>query len=766
MAGSPADDLLLQQAAAFHRQGQFPAAAGLLRDLLGRQPRHFDALHILALTEIQLRHNDTALALFAQAAAIQPRHAMLNFNRGMLLQGMGRSAEALQAFDLALAAQPGYPRALAGRAAALLALGRTDEAQAALANAIAAQPGDATLHLEQGSLFYQAARYEEALASFERAVQLQPANADAWVNLGSTLIKLARHARAVEALDRAIALGGGLADAHFNRGIALAALSRYDEAVASYGKALATAPGLAGAWRGRGFALAHLKQHVAALADFDQALQLSPGDAQVHFGRGGALYAMGRVEGAIDSYERALALDPQLDFALDSLIQARMYLCDWRDFDRNLALLEQRIAGGHMVAPTALFAVSNSAALQRIAAESYAAARFPYQPLLPEPRPGRSGDRIRIGYFSSDFYAHATAYLMAGLFEGHDKSRFEIIAFSYGSPPEDAMRQRLRAAFNRFIDVKSMTDREVVELARNLEIDIAVDLKGLTQDARPRVFAMRAAPAQVSFLGYPMTMGATFMDYLVADPTVIADPAHYTEKILFMPHSYQPNDDTRVISPNVPSRLELGLPEQGFVFCCLNISYKITPDVFNVWMRLLTAVEDSVLWLIDGGTSIVRNLRREAQDRGVAPERLVFAPRVDLADHLARQQAADLFLDTLPCNAHTTASDALWAGLPLVTCAGETFASRVSASLLNAVRLPELVTHSLKDYEALALALASDPPRLAELRRRLDVNRRIQPLFDTTLFARHLEAGYTMIRARLEAGLPPDHLVVNRTATA
>jgi protein O-GlcNAc transferase len=233
-----------------------------------------------------------------------------------------------------------------------------------------------------------------------------------------------------------------------------------------------------------------------------------------------------------------------------------------------------------------------------------------------------------------------------------------------------------------------------------------------------------------------------------------------------MPHSYQVNDDMRVISPSVPSRSELGLPERGFVFCCLNISYKITPQIFDVWMRLIAAVENSVLWLIDAGEAVVRNLRGEAMARGVAPERLVFAPRVDLADHLARQQAADLFLDTLPCNAHTTASDALWAGLPLVTCAGETFASRVSASLLNAVGLPELVTHSLQDYEALALVLAADPSRMAELRRRLGANRRTQPLFDTTLFARHLEAGYAMIRARLEAGLPPDHLVIDRTAVA
>lgn len=744
-----------------HRQGQFPAAARLLRELLQRRPEHFDALHILALTEIQLQRPDAALKLFDKAAAIQPRHAMLNFNRGMLLQGLGRAADALQAFDLTLAAEPGYARAMAGRATALVALGRLDEAQAAFALAIAAQPGDAALHLQQGNLFYQAGRYEEALSSFERALERHPGQADAWINLGCTLIKLSRHGRALHALDRAISLGGGFADAYFNRGMALAGLLRYEEAVASYSKALAMAPQLASAWRGRGFALTQLKQRAAALADFDEALRLAPDDAQVHSGRAGILYGMGRVEEAIASYERALAIDSQLDFVLDSLLQARMYLCDWRDFGQNLALLEQSIGGPRRAAPTALFAVSNSASLQKTSAEIYAALKYPYEPLLPEPRSVHTGSRIRIGYFSADFFAHATAYLMAGLFEKHDRSRFEIIAFSFGSPPEDAMRQRLRAAFDRFIDVSGMTDQEVALLARQLEIDIAVDLKGLTQDARPRVFAMRAAPAQVSFLGYPMTMGAPYMDYLVADRTVIADPAHYTEKILFMPHSYQANDNTRVISPAAPSRAELGLPERGFVFCCFNISYKITPQVFDVWMRLLAAIDDSVLWLIDGGAAAVRNLRREAQARGVAPARLVFALRVDLADHLARQPAADLFLDTLPCNAHTTASDALWAGLPLLTCMGDTFASRVSASLLNAVGLPELATQSLQDYEALAFELATHPLQLADLRRRLAANRRTHPLFDTALFTRHLEAGYAMIRARLAAGLPPDHLVID-----
>jgi protein O-GlcNAc transferase len=763
---SQSDELLLGQAVALHRQGRFAAAADLLRGFVRRRPEHFDALHILGLTEIQLQKPAEALALFERAAAIRPKHAMLNSNRGLLLQGLGRLSEALQAFDVALETDPGYGKALAARTAILLWLGRHEEAQAGYERAIAASPGEAALHIQHGTLLYRFARYEQALSSFERAVQLQPAHADAHVNLGCTLIKLSRHAQALQTLDRAIALGGALADVHFNRGIALAGLARYEDAIASYDSALALQPLFAEALKNRGVARAQLKHRQLALADFDQALQFAPDDAQTHVARAGLLYEMGRVEEAITSYERALAINPELDFLLDSLLQARMYVCDWRDFEENVALLEQGIGSSRLVSPTALFPLSDSAALQRTCAEIYAASKYPYQPLPAEPRRMGTGGRIRVGYFSADFFAHATAFLMAGLFEHHDKSRFEITAFSFGSPPEDATRQRLRGAFERFVDLKGMTDTEVAALARELEIDIAVDLKGLTQHGRPGIFARRAAPAQVSYLGYPCTMGAPYMDYLVADRTVVVDPAHYTEKIVYLPNSYQANDDSRAISSGAASRAELGLPEQGFVFCCFNISYKITPPVFDVWMRLLSRVENSVLWLIDSGEPVSRNLRREAQARGIAPDRLVFAKRLDLGDHLARHQAADLFLDTLPCNAHTTASDALWSGLPLLTCMGETFASRVSASLLHAVGLPELVTYSLEAYEALAFELATSASKLADLRSRLVSNRLSHPLFDTAGFTKHLEAAYAMIHARVAAGLPPDHLVVESALAA
>ena len=324
------------------------------------------------------------------------------------------------------------------------------------------------------------------------------------------------------------------------------------------------------------------------------------------------------------------------------------------------------------------------------------------------------------------------------------------------------MRQRLKVAFDKFIDVRNMSDRDVALLARSLEIDIGIDLNGFTEGERTDIFAMRAAPIQVSYLGYPGTMGADYIDYLIADPTLISasHQPHYTEKIVYLPNSYQPNDRKRRISDKVFTRAEAGLPQEGFVFCCFNNNYKITPDIFESWMRILGRVGGSVLWLFEDNEIAARNLKKEASVRDIDPERLVFARHMALPEHLARHRLADLFLDTLPYNAHTTASDALWAGLPVLTQIGETFAGRVAASLLNAVRLPELITTTRDAYEELAVELATDPAKLAGIKQKLSDNRLTTPLFDTELFAKHIEAAYMQMYERYQAGLPPDHIHV------
>jgi len=354
------------------------------------------------------------------------------------------------------------------------------------------------------------------------------------------------------------------------------------------------------------------------------------------------------------------------------------------------------------------------------------------------------GGKIRLGYLSADFHQHATAYLIAEVFERHDRARFEVAAYSYGPDDRSGMRARLKGAFDRFLDIRPLAHGEAARQIHEAGIDILVDLKGYTTHARTEILAYRPAPIQVNYLGYPGTMGAEFMDYIIADPFLVPEDRQpfYSEALAYLPDCYQSNDTKREISEQVPSRAECGLPERGFVFCCFNNTYKITPAFFDIWMRLLHAVPGSVLWLLEANAAAKTNLRREAAARGIDPERLIFAPRQHLPEHLARHRHADLFLDTLPCNAHTTASDALWASLPLLTCAGETFAGRVAGSLLQACGMPELITTSPEAYEAIALKLASEPSRVAVLRRRLEQQRLSAALFDIARFTRNLEAAY------------------------
>jgi predicted O-linked N-acetylglucosamine transferase (SPINDLY family) len=367
-----------------------------------------------------------------------------------------------------------------------------------------------------------------------------------------------------------------------------------------------------------------------------------------------------------------------------------------------------------------------------------------------------------VGYFSADFHNHATGYLMAELFELHDKSQFELVGLSFGPIANDEMRQRLEKSFDQFIEVGRKSDVEVARLSRDLNIDIAVDLKGFTQDARTGIFAHRAAPIQLNYLGYPGTLGADYMDYIIADRTLIPleSQSCYTEKVVYLPNSYQVNDRKRLISDRQFTRQELGLPENGFVFCCFNNNYKILPATFEGWMRILKAVEGSVLWLFQVNAWAVDNLKKEAEKQGIAPDRIVFAEWLPLPEHLARHRQADLFLDTFPYNAHTTTSDALWAGLPVLTLMGRSFASRVAASLLNAVGLSELITSTQEKYEALAIELALNPNKLADIKLKLANNRMTTPLFDTLCFTKHLEAAYIEMHGRYHAGLEPDHISI------
>ena len=583
-----------------------------------------------------------------------------------------------------------------------------------------------------GFIHSQRGQYDEAERLIGQSLQLNPQSPDAWYNRGCALQPLQRHGDAVSCFDRAVALKPD-----------------YDEA-----------------WTNRGVALQALRRHSEAIESFSRALALKPQDREALSNRGTAYFETRRFDQAAADYDALFKLAPDFPFAAGNAALGRAYCCDWRFVKKDRDRIHAGLQAGHaVVSPHASTLIVADPFDQLSAAQVWVAQRCPASPAPLWKGERYNHERIRVAYLSSDYYSHATAYLAAGLFEAHDGARFETVAISFGPDDTSDMRARLVKAFDRFIDVRDKSDSAAASLIRDMEIDIAVDLKGFTQDARPGIFAFRPVPVQVNYLGHPGTMGAPYIDYLIADRLIVpkGHERHYSEKIVHLPDSYQCNDRKRRIGERTPARGEEGLPDTGFVFCSFNGSFKITPEMFDIWMRLLKAVEGSVLWLLDDNPAAVRNLKREAEARGVSAQRLVFAPRRPLEEHLARHRLADLFLDTLPCNAHTTASDALWAGLPLLTCTGETFAGRVAASLLAAVGLPELIAESPASYEALATKLARDPRALSALKMNLAAQRDVAPLFDTERFTRHLESAYLTMWERARSGLPVEGFAVAAT---
>jgi predicted O-linked N-acetylglucosamine transferase (SPINDLY family) len=643
---------------------------------------------------------------------------------------------------------------------ALQGLERFDEALASYERALAIRPNYAEAHNNRGVVLQEIERFDEALASYERALSIKPNYAEALTNRGIALRELTRFDEALASYEQALAIQPNYAEAYNNRGITLWVLKRLDDALANYERALAIKPDYAEALQNQGLVLHELGRSDEALVSYQRALTIKPNYADAYRSQGATLHELKRPAEALASYERALALAPDAKYLHGTCQHARMQLCDWTDFDADLARLAAGIERGDCVAsPFVVLSLFDSPSLQRKATATWVRQECSSQSKLPPTPRYPTHEKVRIGYFSADFCNHAVAALTAELFETHDRSRFDLTAFSLGPDVRDGLRLRLEPAFDRFLPVARRSDEEIAGLARSLEIDIAVDLGGFTQNGRPNIFAQRAAPIQVSYLGYLGTAAADFFDYLIADATLVPGDyrQYYAERIAYLP-SYQANDSKRIVPQKVFTRAELGLPPTGFVFSCFNATYKITPAIFASWMRILTAVPNSVLFLLGGNVVAERNLRQQAADDGVAPARLVFGRRLAFGEYLARYRAADLFLDTLPYNAGTTASDALWVGLPVLTCLGEAFAGRMAASLLTAVGLPELITTDRADYERLAIELATNPEALARVRWKLADARSTAALFDTSVFTRNLEALYGRMYERHRSGLPPDHL--------
>jgi predicted O-linked N-acetylglucosamine transferase (SPINDLY family) len=685
------------------------------------------------------------------------------FHQGVSLHQQGKLENAKSIYQQVLNLQPKHFDALHLLGVIAAQTGNPEFAANLIGKAIELNPNAASAHSNRGNALKELKRLDEALICYDKAIALQPDFPEALNNKGIVLKELNCIDEALVCYGKAIAIRPRYAEAHYNQGNIFKKIKRLNEALASYDMAISIKPNYVEAVNDRGSVLKELQQLGEALKSYDMAIAMQPDYVDAHYNRGNLLIELKRLEEALESYNKALALQPDYDFLLGLQLNTRASLCDWRELPEQLASLELALeAERKVIIPFSALGLTDNPKLQYLASKIYGSAKFPASAMLGEIKKRTPDGIIRIGYYSADFHNHATTYLMAELFDIHDPRKFEVCGFSFGHRPKDEMGERVSLAFNKFFDVSSLSDREVTLLSRQLGIDIAVDLKGYTKDNRVGIFAARCAPIQVSYLGYPGTLGVGYIDYVIADKTVLPESSqdHFTEKAVYLPHSYQVNDSKRKISDRVFTKTELGLPQKGFIFCCFNNNYKILPETFDGWMRILKAVEGSVLWLLEDNITAATNLREAARARGVDINRLVFVERIKLDEHLARHRLADLFIDTFPCNAHTTASDALWVGLPVLTCMGRSFASRVAGSLLNALELPELITYTQEEYETRAIALATNPYMLEEVRTKLERNRLNTPLFNTRLFAKHIEAAYKAMYAREQAGLPPEHIEI------
>jgi len=625
------------------------------------------------------------------------------------------------------------------------------------------RPDNNLVNFNLGKALSETGNDLDAIEYYKIAIRLDKNHLGSWLNFGKSLHQLERYDEALSYYDQAIKLKPDYLEAHYNKANTLKTLKRYDEAIIHYSQAIKLKPDYFNAYLDRGVLFELLKLYDEALFDFDQAIKLKPDSALPYNNKGNVLRYLKHYDQALFNYDKAIKLEPDFAYLFGMILHMKMFMSNWQNFKvevENLLLQIYENKKSSYCFP--VLALIDSPLIHRKSSEIWINDRCPFNILLGPILKSKRREKIRIGYYSEDFREHPVAHLIIELFELHNKDQFELFGFYLGPPDSSKMHKRVLSAFNQFIDVRLKSDKDIALMSREIGIDIAVDLGGFTGLHRPGIFSYRAAPIQVNYLGYPGTMGAKYIDYIIADLTLIPieSEQYYSEKIVYLPNTYQPNDRNRLVAEKVFTKDELDLPKDSFVFCCFNSSFKITPDTFDGWMRILKAVKNSVLWLLEDNPITKLNLRKEAQVRGIDSSRLIFAKRMFPSEHLARHQAADLFLDTLPYNAHTTASDALWVGIPVLTCMGKSFASRVAASLLNAIELPELITTTQEQYEAKAIELATNPEKLKAIKYKLERNRFTTALFDTPRFTKHIEAAYKQMYERYQTDLQPNNIYI------
>lgn len=713
------------------RGSNFESAEFYLKQVLELQSSNPHALRLLGVLSAQRKQYSEAIGYLNAALDAMPNDALAWSNLGNVYLELKELTHALDAYQKSLAIDPQYVEAWSNMGNALFAL----------------------------------KRYEEALNHHHHALSLNPQYAQAYSNAGNALNHLSRFEEAITYYEHAILIDPHYPEAFFNQGNALVELKRYEEAILSYQSALNLNPLFEEAPCNIGVIYQKIGRYEDALIQFDKAITINPSHAESYFNKGVTLVDQKRFEEAIICFEKALSIKSDLDWVLGDLLHAKMRVCQWHGVTQALVEAQELLlTKKKVIQPFALLALSEDPRLHKIASVIYAEERYPAKLTLGMIPVAQKKEKIRIGYFSPDFRTHPVSLLTAELFEKHDRTRFEIIGFSLiKAPDEDGLRARLKDAFDIFIDAENLADVQIAKLAREMGIDIAVDLSGPTQHSRVGIMAQRAAPIQVNWLGYPGTFGASFIDYILADKVVIPEESResYVEKVVYLPGTFMVDDSNRLPSKKIYTREEFGLPENAFIFCCFNNDYKFNKDVLDCWARILLQVPDSVLWISENNLIFRKNILSEFEQRGVMQSRIIFANRIDLmSDHLARIGLADLFLDTFPYNAHTTAVDSLKAGVPLVTLLGKSFAGRVAASLLRSVGLSELIATTSAQYEDIVCGLFRDRKKLLQFKKILIEARENEVLFNSKEFCRDIEDAFLMMHKRSQEGLPPEHLTV------
>ena len=757
-------EVYINMGATLNDKGDLGAAINSYKQALKIQPNNADAYSNIGNALKDKGDLEAAINSYRKALKIRPNYAEVYNNMGVALQATGNLETAINSYKKALNIKPNYAEAYNNMGIAHKDKGDLEVAIHSYKQSLKIRPDYAHAYNNMGIALKDKGDLEAAIHSYQQALNIKPNYAEACSNMGNALKDKGDLESAIHSYKQAIQINPGYAEAFNNIGNALKDQGDLVAAIKNYKQATQINPNYAHAYYNLGIALQGNDNLEAAIESYKQAVTIKPDYAEAYYNLGTALNSIGDKKAAIENYRQALHIKPDYAKARAQKLHQQAQICDWDAIEKDLALIPKLGIHTQAVSPFSMLSLEDSPERHKMRSEAFSKKFDEHKTLLPpKPQLPQKSQRLRIGYFSADFREHAVAYLIAKVLETHDRRRFDVYGYSIGPAKGSDMRQRLSKAFDVFIDVQGMSDKEVALLARQDKIDIAIDLTGYTANHRAGIFAYRAAPVQISYLGYSVTMGADFMNYIIADPVLIPSgyEQYYSERILRLPNSFMPTDNTRPISTRLMTRSDMGLPEIGFVFCCFNNNYKISPREFDLWMRVLLKVEGSVLWLRNSNALSENNLRKQAETRGVEPSRLVFAERAPLEEHLARQKLADLFIDTFAYNAHTTASEALWAGLPLVTMLGDSFAARVAGSLLTAIGLPELITETEQDYEALILHLATHPERLAQIRETLMDNRLSTPLFDTELYTKHLEDGYQQAYQRYADGKLPKNILVS-----